>query len=102
MAYCACPKRSDQHSLDNPVFHMKRHRSVTVAVHISFGSIVSSPNHYNADKTKPLSDKQDAALFQSPFHRISDKQAHSTQVTAHWSLSSEDRYYIFKLLPVRF
>ena len=42
-AYFAYPKCSIQHSLDNPVFLMKRHRSLTVAVHIYFGSAVSSP-----------------------------------------------------------
>ena len=42
-AYCAYPKRFIQHSVDSPVFLMKRHRAMAVAVHISFGSVVSSP-----------------------------------------------------------
>jgi hypothetical protein len=37
------PLISIQHSLDIPVFLIKRHRSLTVAVLITFGSIVNSP-----------------------------------------------------------
>jgi hypothetical protein len=41
-AYCATLNFT-QPSLDNPVFLMKRHRSLTVAVHKYFGSRISSP-----------------------------------------------------------
>jgi hypothetical protein len=34
---------SNQPSLVNPLFLMKRHRSLTVAVHKSFASMISSP-----------------------------------------------------------
>jgi hypothetical protein len=93
------PKHSIQHRFSNPVPLIKRQRSLTEAVLISFGSAVNFP------KTLALMSQHLAAagnmLHCFSLHPaesagcIPIKQAHNTQVLSHRNMSCEDRNYHF-------